>query len=111
MINNAKRYGAEPIELSAKVENECILITVADHGEGIPADQIEELMQPLFAETQQELFKVVVLGWLLLNVLSIFIMVRFKFIIVNKVVSKLLFLYQSQNRVPKKIPRRILWKK
>ncbi|MFA3090675.1 ATP-binding protein [Acinetobacter pittii] len=46
LINNAKRYGAEPIELSAKVENECILITVADHGEGIPADQIEELMQP-----------------------------------------------------------------
>jgi two-component system osmolarity sensor histidine kinase EnvZ len=46
LINNAKRYGAEPIELSAKVENEYILITVADHGEGIPVDQIEELMQP-----------------------------------------------------------------
>ncbi|WP_284115385.1 ATP-binding protein [Acinetobacter pittii] len=46
LINNAKRYGAEPIELSAKVENEHILITVADHGEGIPEDQIEELMQP-----------------------------------------------------------------
>lgn len=46
LINNSKRYGAEPIELSAKVENESILITVADHGEGIPADQIEELMQP-----------------------------------------------------------------
>ncbi|MFV5533970.1 ATP-binding protein [Acinetobacter pittii] len=46
LINNAKRYGAEPIELSAKVENESILITVADHGEGIPTDQIEELMQP-----------------------------------------------------------------
>lgn len=46
LIYNAKRYGAEPIELSAKVENEHILITVADHGEGIPEDQIEELMQP-----------------------------------------------------------------
>ncbi|EPQ5047330.1 ATP-binding protein [Acinetobacter baumannii] len=46
LINNAKRYGAEPIELSAKVENEHILITVADHGEGIPEDQIEELMPP-----------------------------------------------------------------
>ncbi|WP_202743375.1 ATP-binding protein [Acinetobacter calcoaceticus] len=46
LINNAKRYGAEPIELSAKLENEHILITVADHGEGIPADQVEELMQP-----------------------------------------------------------------
>lgn len=86
MINNAKRYGAEPIELSAKVENEYILITVADHGEGIPADQIEELMQPLFAETQQERFKVVVWGLRLLNVLLISIMVRFKFTTVNKVV-------------------------
>ena len=46
LINNAKRYGAEPIELSAQVENEHILITVADNGEGIPEDQIEELMQP-----------------------------------------------------------------
>ena len=46
LINNSKRYGAEPIELSATVENEHILISVADHGEGIPDDQIEELMQP-----------------------------------------------------------------
>lgn len=46
LINNAKRYGAEPIELSAQVEGEHILITVADHGEGIPEDQIEDLMQP-----------------------------------------------------------------
>jgi two-component system osmolarity sensor histidine kinase EnvZ len=42
LINNSKRYGAEPIELSATVENEHILISVADHGEGIPDDQIEE---------------------------------------------------------------------
>ena len=46
LINNAKRYGAEPIELSAHVEHEHILISVADHGEGIPEDQIDELMQP-----------------------------------------------------------------
>lgn len=46
LINNSKRYGAEPIELSATLENEHILISVADHGEGIPEDQIEELMQP-----------------------------------------------------------------
>ena len=46
LINNAKRYGAEPIELSAFVENEHIKICVADHGEGIPEDQIEDLMQP-----------------------------------------------------------------
>ncbi|TCB72096.1 HAMP domain-containing protein [Acinetobacter sp. ANC 4216] len=46
LINNSKRYGAEPIELSTKVENNHLLISVADHGEGIPEDQIEDLMQP-----------------------------------------------------------------
>jgi two-component system osmolarity sensor histidine kinase EnvZ len=46
LINNSKRYGAEPVELSARVEGEHILISVADHGEGIPEDQIEDLMQP-----------------------------------------------------------------
>ncbi|OTG63942.1 two-component sensor histidine kinase [Acinetobacter sp. ANC 4470] len=46
LINNSKHYGAEPIELSAKVENDHIFISVADHGEGIPEDQIEDLMQP-----------------------------------------------------------------
>ena len=46
LINNAKRYGAEPIELSAYVEEGKIKISVAYHGEGIPEDQIESLMQP-----------------------------------------------------------------
>ncbi|OTG75837.1 two-component sensor histidine kinase [Acinetobacter sp. ANC 4169] len=46
LINNSKRYGAEPIELSAQVEDHHLLIRVADHGEGIPEDQIEDLMQP-----------------------------------------------------------------
>lgn len=46
LINNSKRYGAEPIELSAKVADEHILISVADHGPGIPEDQIQDLMQP-----------------------------------------------------------------
>ena len=46
LVNNAKRYGAEPIELSASHVDDHILISVADHGEGIPPDQVEELMQP-----------------------------------------------------------------
>jgi len=46
LINNSKRYGAEPIELATKYEGDHILISVADHGEGIPDDQIEDLMQP-----------------------------------------------------------------
>ncbi|MEN8426017.1 ATP-binding protein [Acinetobacter schindleri] len=46
LINNSKRYGAEPVELSAQIEQDRLLIKVADHGEGIPEDQIEDLMQP-----------------------------------------------------------------
>ncbi|ANF83061.1 two-component sensor histidine kinase [Acinetobacter sp. NCu2D-2] len=46
LINNAKRYGAEPIEISAYVLEDQLKISIADHGEGIPEDQIEGLMQP-----------------------------------------------------------------
>ncbi|OTG88120.1 two-component sensor histidine kinase [Acinetobacter sp. ANC 4558] len=46
LINNSKRYGAEPIDLKAWEENQHIIISVADHGAGIPDHQIEELMQP-----------------------------------------------------------------
>ena len=46
LINNAKRYGAEPIELCTFVENDHLKISVSDHGEGIPEDQINDLMQP-----------------------------------------------------------------
>lgn len=46
LINNSKRYGAEPIELDAYRDDHRIMIRISDHGEGIPEDQIEELMQP-----------------------------------------------------------------
>lgn len=46
LINNSKRYGAEPIELSAAVLEDQIRICVADNGTGIPEDQIADLMQP-----------------------------------------------------------------
>ncbi|MDO4223246.1 MAG: ATP-binding protein [Acinetobacter sp.] len=46
LINNAKRYGAEPIDLAAYVEQQHLIVKVSDHGEGIPEDQIEALMQP-----------------------------------------------------------------
>ena len=46
LINNAKRYGAEPVELDAYVQNDFLHIRVCDHGEGIPEDQVEDLMQP-----------------------------------------------------------------
>lgn len=46
LVNNAKRYGAEPIELSAHIEDKNLVIRVADHGEGIPESQVDALMQP-----------------------------------------------------------------
>lgn len=46
LINNAKRYGAEPIELDAHVDEAFLHIRVCDHGTGVPEDQIEGLMQP-----------------------------------------------------------------
>ena len=46
LINNAKRYGAEPIEITTNVVNDQIQISVADCGEGVPEEQIQDLMQP-----------------------------------------------------------------
>ncbi|WP_269914378.1 ATP-binding protein [Acinetobacter sp. HY1485] len=46
LINNAKRYGAEPIEITTTVVHDQIQISVADCGEGVPEEQIQDLMQP-----------------------------------------------------------------
>lgn len=47
LVNNAKRYGVEPIEISAEmISDQDLMIRVADHGEGIPESQIQCLMQP-----------------------------------------------------------------
>ena len=47
LVNNAKRYGAEPIELSAEmISDQDLMIRIADHGEGIPESQVQALMQP-----------------------------------------------------------------
>lgn len=46
LINNSKRYGAEPIEISAWSTDKEVFICVADHGTGIAEDQIDDLMQP-----------------------------------------------------------------
>lgn len=46
LVNNAKRYGAEPIELSAYLDDEYLVIRVADYGQGIPESQVQALMQP-----------------------------------------------------------------
>lgn len=46
LVNNAKRYGAEPVYLSASLLGAYIIITVRDSGSGVDEDDIESLMQP-----------------------------------------------------------------
>ncbi|MBF7688684.1 ATP-binding protein [Acinetobacter rathckeae] len=46
LINNAKRYGAEPIDIHASIQANQLHICVSDHGEGVPEEQIHELLQP-----------------------------------------------------------------
>lgn len=46
LVNNAKRYGAEPVYLSASMLGNHIIITVRDSGEGVNQAEIENLMQP-----------------------------------------------------------------
>lgn len=46
LVNNAKRYGAEPVYLSASLIGAYIIITVRDSGEGVNQTDIESLMQP-----------------------------------------------------------------
>ena len=46
LINNARRYGAEPLYLAASLMGSRIVITVRDAGQGIQAEQVDALMQP-----------------------------------------------------------------
>lgn len=46
LINNARRYGAEPLYLAASLIGGKIVITVRDAGQGIQAEQVNDLMQP-----------------------------------------------------------------
>lgn len=46
LVNNAKRYGAEPIYLSASLLGNNIIITVRDSGDGVAQEDIETVMQP-----------------------------------------------------------------
>lgn len=46
LINNARRYGAEPIWLSASIVQGKMILTVRDQGEGIRPEDADSLMQP-----------------------------------------------------------------
>ncbi len=46
LINNARRYGREPIWLSAALAQQTLRILVRDHGDGIRIEDADSLMQP-----------------------------------------------------------------
>ena len=48
LLDNSSRYSSvgSPIEIRTELQQEFALISVIDHGEGIPADQLEEIFEP-----------------------------------------------------------------
>jgi len=46
LLDNAWKYGAPPIRLCGRVEDEHLLLAVIDSGEGIPESEMERLKQP-----------------------------------------------------------------
>lgn len=50
LIRNAVRYagGAGPIEVSATTSGDMALISVADHGPGVPPEMLEQIFEPFY---------------------------------------------------------------
>jgi signal transduction histidine kinase len=48
LLDNAQRHGQGPIELNLSRAGNALLLTVRDHGPGIPADQLPQLGQAFF---------------------------------------------------------------
>jgi two-component system osmolarity sensor histidine kinase EnvZ len=46
LINNARRYGAEPIWLGVSMVGDHVVLSVRDHGAGVQTTDIQALMQP-----------------------------------------------------------------
>jgi two-component system, OmpR family, osmolarity sensor histidine kinase EnvZ len=46
LLNNALRYGAPPISVTLAPDNHNAIISIADHGPGIPAAQREHIFEP-----------------------------------------------------------------
>lgn len=46
LINNAVKYGAEPVLISTQVGKGEVILTVRDHGKGVNEDDIAMLLQP-----------------------------------------------------------------
>jgi len=48
LLENARRYGAEPIEVSVAVREDRAVLEVRDHGPGVAADERERIFEPFY---------------------------------------------------------------
>ena len=48
LIDNALKFSKKPVEVSAKVVDEHVVISVRDRGIGIPQDKLDEIFDPFF---------------------------------------------------------------
>ncbi|MEW6363801.1 MAG: HAMP domain-containing sensor histidine kinase [Acidobacteriota bacterium] len=50
LVRNSIRYAGRsgPVEISAKREGSNVIITIRDHGPGVPADSLEKLFEPFY---------------------------------------------------------------
>jgi two-component system osmolarity sensor histidine kinase EnvZ len=46
LVDNALRYGAPPVVVSTRREGSVAVVEVADHGPGVPPEQVERLKRP-----------------------------------------------------------------
>ena len=46
LLDNARKYGGDPISVETRVENQDLLIDVLDRGPGVPEGEIERLKRP-----------------------------------------------------------------
>lgn len=54
LLENAQRYGTNPetgitkIEIAAKAKDDCVLVKLRDHGQGVAPEMLAQLTQPFF---------------------------------------------------------------
>jgi signal transduction histidine kinase len=48
LIRNAERYGGGDVTVSARRQGEHVVLTVADHGPGVPEEALEKIFAPFF---------------------------------------------------------------
>ncbi|HEU0123396.1 MAG TPA: HAMP domain-containing sensor histidine kinase [Bryobacteraceae bacterium] len=48
LVRNAARYAATPIEITARKLGTASIVTVADHGPGVPPEALEKIFTPFF---------------------------------------------------------------